>query len=842
MSSDIRKLDSKFWTWFPKGIKEPQKINHFLNSRSDWLDKEIIKKFKENGLQEDFGLFAIGGYGSREIYPASDIDISILQINSRQAEYNKLEKFIASLWDLGMMVGHSVRTKNDIKRICKKDIKEFTSYLSLRPLCANLKSQKIMEEIFKDKEKLFPIKKFFLNKRDEQNRRYQSFDSTEFNLEPDIKESPGSLRDYQTGSWILNHCFKILTHEDIASSNFFNNEEFESIKDAHNSIKLFRYATNLIQKSSRNRLNFSTQIELATKAKIKKSKEKQPVEKLMQLYFFNAEKLSIFNERILDRYEEASLFGIKKDYGEFFIKNNRIGLKREKLKKHKHLIFEIFIKLGQRKDITNIDTNTEKILKENIYLIDKDFKNNNRYSGQFLEILKSPYNLSSILKRMKRLGIIQAYIKEFDEVIGQMQFDLFHVYTVDEHTFKVVRNMRQMKINNLEEGFEIENELINRIPKVEILYIAGLFHDLGKGKGGDHSVIGAKTSYKFAKKLGMSLHDAELISWLVLNHLEMSAVSQRKDIHDPVTINEFAVKCGNIERLNYLYLLTINDIRATNPGIWNGWKHGLLRSLFFNTRSKLNKENEISFEKIVQDRINGVINDLGKGDKNIIADLWKSINENYFGRFSSSQLKWQADSIIKAEKNTDVISLRRSFDSLVEIFIKVRNADGLFLKLVKIFDSLGVEIIDADIATTKDEEIALNTFIASYKYKSLKLTQGDIKELTKRINSTFSGIKEIKTIKNSKSINSHFNKKTKITDSVDSKKNRNVITIETIDSSGILVKIAKVLKEFDTSIHSAKITTLGEKVEDTFFIVNNDLSLISKTKINKIKKALEEVI
>jgi len=842
MKKDLENLDFKFWSWFPSGIKDPKRINYFLNQRSKLLDREIIKKFEDFNLQEDFSLFAIGGYGNKEIFPSSDIDISILQINSKIKDYSNLEKFVASLWDFGLKVGHSVRTEQDIKKIVTSDIKEFTSYLSLRPLSANKKSLEIIHKIFEKKEKLFPNNKFFIKKKIEQENRYLSFDSTEFNLEPDLKESPGSLRDFQTAAWILDHCFKIKSHSDITNSNIFNTNEFKQLVDAHNFIKLLRYAINLIQTNSRNRLSFNSQIELAKKANIKTSKAKQPVEKLMQLYYSNAEKLSIFNETIFDLYEEKNPLRVKRDYGEFFIKNNRIGLKNEDLKNNKHLIFKIFIKLGQRKDITNIDTRTSKILRENILLIDKDFKNDINFSKQFLEILRSPYNLSSILKKMKRLGIIQAYIKEFEEVIGQMQFDLFHVYTVDEHTFKVVRNMRQMKINHIDEGFEIETELINRLPKIEILYLAGLFHDLGKGKGGNHSEIGAKTSYKFAKKIGMSMHDSELVSWLVLNHLEMSSISQRKDIYDPSTIKDFASLCGNIERLNYLYLLTINDIRATNPTIWNGWKHELLRSLFFNTRSRLNKEPELSFKKIAQDRIKSIVKDLGHGDKNIISDLWKNINENYFGRFSSSQLEWQAQSIIKVKADDDVIELRQNFESLLEIFIKVKNMNGLFLRLVEIFDSLGVEIIDADIATTKDQKIALNTFIASYKYKSKKLTQNDIKDLLSKIHAIFDGTKIIKRMVHDKNSNSHFKNPTKITESVDEENRRNIITIETINSSGLLVKIAEIFKNYEASIHSAKITTLGEKVEDTFFIEDLRTNLISKNKMQSIKKALSEII
>jgi [protein-PII] uridylyltransferase len=202
---------------------------------------------------------------------------------------------------------------------------------------------------------------------------------------------------------------------------------------------------------------------------------------------------------------------------------------------------------------------------------------------------------------MKNLGILQAYIHEFSEVVGQMQFDLFHVYTVDEHTFKVVRNMRQLKILQQDE-FKLEHELINKLPKIEILYLAGLFHDLGKGKGGDHSEIGAQTSKIFARKIGLSIADANLISWLVLNHLQMSSISQKKDISDPETIKSFAEIVLNSERLDYLYLLTVNDIRATNPALWNGWKHGLLKDLFLLTRSRLNKEPIKTSEEITKDR------------------------------------------------------------------------------------------------------------------------------------------------------------------------------------------------------------------------------------------------
>ena len=300
-----------------------------------------------------------------------------------------------------------------------------------------------------------------------------------------------------------------------------------------------------------------------------------------------------------------------------------------------------------------IDTRTKALLRRSLDLIDNEFKKNKFFAKQFLEILKSKYNLSSILKTMKSLGILQEYIPEFGEVVGQMQFDLFHVYTVDEHTFKVVKSMRQMKIFE-DKDLQLENELINKLPKIEILYIAGLFHDLGKGQNGDHSQIGAKTSYKFAKRLGMSSTDARLISWLVEKHLIMSSVSQKKDISDSQTIDEFASEVEQNEKLNYLYLLTVNDIRATNPALWNGWKHQLLRDLYILTRSKINKNPIKASSDIALERKKAVLSELNKDDKAFVKSYFSKFDDSYFNKNATDSLIWQSH-LISHNKDDDLI-------------------------------------------------------------------------------------------------------------------------------------------------------------------------------------------
>ena len=301
-----------------------------------------------------------------------------------------------------------------------------------------------------------------------------------------------------------------------------------------------------------------------------------------------------------------------------------------------------------------------------------------------------------------------------------MQFDLFHVYTVDEHTFKVVRNMRQMKLYQ-QKGFELEFELINKIPKIEILYIAGIFHDLGKGKGGDHSEIGAKTSFDFAKRLGMSLTDANLISWLVKKHLIMSSISQKKDIGEPETITEFTKHVQQSEKLDYLYLLTINDIRATNPALWNGWKHQLLKELYILARSKINKEPMRVSSKTASERKKNTLLDYESYDYKVLQKYFSSLGNGYFNKNVSKSLKWQASLIIKNKNKDLVVGCKNVFGNLIEIFIKVENSKGLFFKFTKVLEHSGLEVIDANIFSSKDNRFAANTFITKFSHHDRKL-------------------------------------------------------------------------------------------------------------------------
>ncbi len=829
-------INENYWTNFSKVYKNPSLVNDYLKEHSDNVEQVIVLNFKELGLEEDYSIYANGGFGRKEMFPSSDVDISIITNKTRVKSTENLEKFIARLWDLGFQVGHSVRSLNDIRMVSASDPKEYTSYLTRRSLISTPKIDKKINDVLK---KSWSKKKFFKAKIDEQEQRYLSFFSTEYNLEPDLKESPGTLRDFQTALWILQHCFDLKTFEAIKNSKEFG-IEISSANDSYDFVKAMRFATNIISK--KNRLNFESQIEISKQAELKQSSDKKSVETMMKRYYENASNLSNFNNLVLETFKEKNVFVITKELDDFYIRGNKIGIKGDNLSGREGLIFGIFIAIGKNKKITSIDTPTIALLKDNISLVDDYFRDSNYFSSQFLEILKSKYNLSSILKSMKNLGIIQAYIKEFGEVVGQMQFDLFHVYTVDEHTFKVVRNMRQMQIHYQDE-FKLEHELLNKLPKVEILYLAGLFHDLGKGKGGNHSEIGAKTSLIFAKKIGLSVADADLISWLVLNHLQMSSISQKKDISDPDTIGSFANIVLNTERLDYLYLLTVNDIKATNPALWNGWKHGLLRDLFLSTRSKLNKEPVKTSDEISKDRKFNVLQAVEKNKQEIATNYLNLFDNSYFNKNNSDKLKWQSTLILKDIDAEIVVGCRRCFDNMLEVFIKTENFDGLFLKLVKVLELSGLEIVDANISTSMNKNIAANTFITKFVHHNRPLTNSELKEVSSRIKENFSNFSSSKKQPSKKFRTSKGFKKTiHITNIEDKNKKRNLLTVETSDSPGLLAKIARVLYENGTSIYSARINTLGDRVEDTFEIEDITISTVSNTKINRISKALKEVI
>jgi len=487
-----------------------------------------------------------------------------------------------------------------------------------------------------------------------------------------------------------------------------------------------------------------------------------------------------------------------------------------------------------------LDFESIKKIQAALLKIDSKYFLSKEAGAQFLQILRSTTNLSTILKKLKQLGLMKLLIPEFGEIEGQMQFDMFHVYTVDEHTFKVVRNMRQMQIGKIDQTMKIEHELINKLPKIELLYLAGIFHDLGKGKGGNHSKIGEEIVGKFCKRLEFSIHDTELLCWLVRNHLIMSSISQKTDVHDPETIINFTKNVNNLEKLNYIYMLTINDIRGTNPTLWNSWKHDLLKQLFMSSRSKLSLEEIQSNKSIVKERKTISAEMASVESHDLLDEVWSQLPDTYFSKYQLEQLSNQAKTVAASKGKTSVFV--RSRENLIEIFIFTPNQSGLFLKTVRSFEQLSLETIDSNIHTTNDGLFAMNTFICKHKILGSNLIQRDIQNIEKKIIAAISSQGFKAATKSKRKVKKVFQRPTRVHISTHPKKNASLITLDTLDQPHLLSKVASIFLDHGIGIDSARITTLGEKVEDNFKVVDERTkSSISQNKSNLLQKKLKNL-
>ena len=838
MSNSLESINLDFNKSFHTVFKKPELIQSFLTKRSNKFDEIIRKEFTRRELDTDFALVALGGYGRKELFPSSDIDLSIIQLNPKTKKIEDIKDFIGWLWTLKVKVGHSVRTVKDIENITKSDLKEFTSYLSHRIIFCNKDKVTSLRRDLKKISKKWNKTKFFKAKRLEQYHRFQSFDSTEFSLEPDLKESPGCLRDFQTALWILEHCFELKKLQDCVTAKLFSKTEITSINQSYAHIKTLRFFLNL--HSSSNRISFENQLLLAKKSKLKASKKSSAVEKFMRAFFLHASNLSDFNELVFQAYDDQ-LTMLKRPYTKnYYIFKDRMGIADSvDLVKRPELILDSLIQVGKLKKINGLDFKSIRKIQESLPKIDGNYFLLPETGSQFLQILRSTTNLSTILKKLKQLGLMRLLIPEFGEIEGQMQFDMFHVYTVDEHTFKVVRNMRQMQIGKIDPSMKIEHELINKLPKIELLYLAGIFHDLGKGKGGDHSEIGEKIVEKFCKRLNFSIHDTELLSWLVKNHLIMSSISQKTDVHDPETIKNFTKNVNTLEKLNYIYMLTINDIRGTNPTLWNSWKHDLLKQLFMSSRRKLNLEEVQSNKSIVAERKLASINVIKKGHE-ILNEVWDQLPDAYFSKYQLEQLSNQAKTVAASKRKTSIFV--RSRKNLIEIFIFTLNQAGLFLKTIRSFEQLSLETIDSDIHTTNDGKYAMNTFICRHKILGGNLIQRDIQNIEQKIINAISSKDFKATSKLKTKYKKVFERPTRVHISPTNNRDASLVMLETLDQPHLLSKVANIFLDHGISIDSARITTLGEKVEDNFRVIDEKTkSSISQNKTNQLQKKLKNL-
>jgi [protein-PII] uridylyltransferase len=818
-------------------------FSNLLKENSDFID-EILTSSWQHFLAdhaENLCLIAVGGYGRRELFPHSDIDIIIILDDDNVSVYQEiLTNFLTFLWDIGLKPGQSVRTIEQCVAAALDDQTIMTSIMENRLITGNTTLyQTLKNEITPDK--IWPSDQFFAAKMLEQQLRHAKYHDTAYNLEPNIKEGPGGLRDMQVITWVFKRQYNSKTLRELIQYGFLPESEYKQLISALHVLWRIRYALHLLTGRSEDRLIFDYQRDLARQFGFSKESQKynEDVEQFMQFYFKTILELQRLNEMLLQLFNERFVVGeaVKAEplNDHFVVINHYLEAKDDKVFERQPLaLLEIFLTLQKNTALKGIRATTIRLIRKNLHLIDEGFRQNKAANHLFMEIFRQPHGITTQLRRMNRYGVLAAYLPSFANIVARMQYDLFHIYTVDEHTLFVIRNLRRFSLDKHQQELPFCNDVFSLINKQEILFIAALFHDIAKGRKGDHSTVGEEIARDFCRQHGFSSHDTKLVTWLVRNHLVMSMTAQRKDISDPDIIHEFAQKIGSIEYLNHLYLLTVADIRATNPELWNSWKDSLLKELYSAAHSALRRglQNPLALkDRILEHKKEAKDELLGLGfTESAIERLWQHVSEDYFLRYSTDEIVWQSSAIASAsETDLPLVILRsQTRRGSAEVFIYGKNVGAVFSLSTATMDQLGLTILDARIMTTSDDYV-LNTF------QVLEQSGEPINESYRiihicnalRNNLLHQEVKEHKNIHRQSRQAKHFPIPTKIKFHPDPLNKQTIMELITTDRSGLLSQIGKVFNKQDINLHSARITTIGSRVEDMFCITDLQLQPLS---------------
>ena len=610
---------------------------------------------------DNLALLAVGGYGRGELHPHSDVDLLILA-RKPQAARDQIAAFVRLLWDLKLDIGHSVRTVADCRREAAHDITVATTLMECRRLAGSARLAAKLDRLLA-RRSFWPSARFFRAKRGEQEQRHQQFDEVDHGLEPNIKSSPGGLRDIQTVQWITARHQKsegvaakgdtgtgstTMNPPTLVAAGFLTPLEARWLHDGRRFLWRVRFGLHLLAGRREDRLLFDHQRELARRFGYEDTPAQLAVEQFMHHYYRHVLLLREVNDILLQHFDEAIVRAgerprIEPLNARFRVRNHYIEVTADDVfARQPAALMEIFVHMAGRDDIAGVRAATIRLVRQHLHLIDDAFRADPEVAAQFMALLRATHSLSSQLTRMRRYGVLGRYIPEFGAVIGQMQHDLFHIYTVDAHTMMVIRQLRRFRRVEERERFPVASQVVRTLPKVELLYIAGLFHDIGKGRGGDHSALGAEDAVRFCRRHGLNPSDTALVEWLVREHLTMSTIAQRKDIADPDVIHDFATRVGTATRLDYLYALTVADINATNPTLWNSWRATLMRQLYHNTRHALRRRFDAATERRKRAAACRAAALRKLNDADVPAPwarkLWKGVGEDFFLHHAPAQV------------------------------------------------------------------------------------------------------------------------------------------------------------------------------------------------------------
>lgn len=828
-----------------------------IQQRAAFIDALLgILWDRRNWGSSELALVAVGGYGRGTLHPHSDVDLLVILGRNSDSCSEELSGFLTLLWDIGLNIGHSVRSVEECVEKAAEDITILTNLMEARVICG---PERLMEQVRKltSPDKMWSSREFFKAKLDEQRARHNKFADTEYNLEPNVKGSPGGLRDLQVIGWIAERHFGVESVEKITSEEFLNADEMEIFIKGRDYMWQVRYALHMITDREEDRLLFDHQRELAALWGLKDGK-KLAVEQFMQTYYRWALALGQLNDVLIQNFDQAILQQHRADdvsilNERFQVRNGYIEARSDNLfSQNPRALLEVFLLCATHEDIVGPTAPTIRLIRDSRHLVDEAFRADEVNKQTFLKILAAPNKMTRQLRRMTRYGILGDYLPEFGRIMGQMQHDLFHVYTVDAHTLEVVKIARRFQFPDLEEKFPVTSRVARRLRKVELLYIAALYHDIGKGRGGDHSELGAVDAEIFCRSHGLDENDTDLVVWLVRNHLLMSAVSQRKDISDPEVIQQFAEHMGDEEHLDYLFTLTVADINGTNPSLWNAWRGSLLRLLYTETRRALRRGLDKPVDKhALVEKARQASSDIleGRGfTPEELDGMWSGRSEDYFLRERAEDIAWHTEAIAgHRRQDIPLVLIRNSAESSIanttQIFIHTRSNAQLFPRVCTALEQLDLSVHDARIYGGGDG-MSLDTFYVLDSDGQPIAEDGPrlahIKEYITTSLGKDSEQPEVPSRRTTRKMKS-FSIPTETRMYVDEIKNVSVLEVSTPDRPGLLARLGKIFVSFNIELQAAKIQTLGERVEDVFFISDDQQQPVTDPKIcNALQRTIRD--
>jgi [protein-PII] uridylyltransferase len=773
-------------------------------------------------------LFAVGGYGRGELFPRSDIDLLVLAPGEDQQRCHEgISRFFALLWDAGLPVGHAVRSAAECRAAAQADQTIITALIEARPLIATPKAQAELAAAI-SQDSVWPARDFFQAKREELRARHQRYGDTSDNLEPNLKDGPGGLRDIHTLGWMALRAFGVRGLEAVVGLGQLGPDEAAALARERRNLGRLRFGLHLVAGRPEERLRFDYQKTLAQRLGAVDDDHSLGVEKMMQGFYRSAAIVRRISDRLLQRFEEtfdgeAELVPLNPDF----------GLKRGYLaaaatywpEADLREVLGLFSTWAAHPEIRGLHSRTARALAESLPRLPPYTQAGPAARERFMALVRGPRAMET-LTRMARLGVLGQYLPAFAQVSGRMQFDLFHVYTVDQHTLMVMRNIASFG-SGQDERFSIAHEVWPRLRKPELLLLAGLFHDIAKGRGGDHSELGAGDAREFCQAHGLGEGDTGLIVWLVEQHLRMSVTAQKQDISDPGVVHAFARLVGDRERLDYLYLLTCADIAGTSPKLWNAWKDRLLADLYLSTRRVLREGLEVMADagtRIAEARseTQALLRDQGLDDDTIGRQFAQMPDESFL-RFRPEQLAWQAASLVKVLKGQTQVAVRRigqcaAQGGALEVFVHSPDRDGLFAAIVATLDRHGYGIQQARVLNGPGDTV-FDTFEV---LPADSFADGDPERLEQDLRQALAGaLDQVRAPRRAAPRQlRHFRFPPQIEFNATADGRRSLFSLVCPDRPGLLAEVTQALRARGLRVHDARIATFGERAEDLFQITD----------------------